>query len=426
MKHANSRMPSQWSCLDNAAKIFPSNSRKRDTKVFRFVCELHEPVNAQILQEALDQTMEVFPGYQSILKRGLFWYYLETCSIKPVVRMESRSPCGPLYDKNAKNLLFDVTYYRNRINVEVYHALSDGTGVLQFLRVLVYHYLTRAHADIFGENPPLMDYDASIEEKMDDSFQRYYSRAKKSGIGKRRRAYRLKGAKVPEHRIKVIEGVFPVKQMLALAHEYHTTLTVLVAAVFLRSIHGEMAVRAKKRPVVLTVPVNLRNFFDSESARNFFSTINVGYNFEKNSSELPDVIREVNRSFQEQLTPENMEGRLNLLASFEHNVLARVAPLVLKDVVLRIAHDVSAMENTGALSNIGKIDMPSEFDPYIRLFDVFVSTNKLQICMCSFRDNLTVSFTSPFVSSAIQKRFFRTFTDLGIPVEIATNSMDDE
>lgn len=40
----------KWSRLDNAAKIFPSTSSKKDPKVFRFSCELTEPVDGQTLQ----------------------------------------------------------------------------------------------------------------------------------------------------------------------------------------------------------------------------------------------------------------------------------------------------------------------------------------------------------------------------------------
>ena len=36
------------------------------------------------------------------------------------------------YHRNRRNLLFEVTYYKNRINLEVFHALTDGTGALGF------------------------------------------------------------------------------------------------------------------------------------------------------------------------------------------------------------------------------------------------------------------------------------------------------
>ena len=65
----------QWSRLDNAAKVFPANSSKADTKVFRFSCELYEPVEEEVLEEALGQTLRFFPHYQSVLRHGLFWHY---------------------------------------------------------------------------------------------------------------------------------------------------------------------------------------------------------------------------------------------------------------------------------------------------------------------------------------------------------------
>ena len=53
----NRSVPSWWT-LDNAAKIFPSTGSSHDSKVFRFVCELQETVNPQILQTAREKGYE--------------------------------------------------------------------------------------------------------------------------------------------------------------------------------------------------------------------------------------------------------------------------------------------------------------------------------------------------------------------------------
>ena len=53
---------SKWRKLDNAALAFPLVTGKNDTRVFRFYCQLKEEVNGEILQAALDQTMEKYPG----------------------------------------------------------------------------------------------------------------------------------------------------------------------------------------------------------------------------------------------------------------------------------------------------------------------------------------------------------------------------
>ena len=61
------------------------------------------------------------------------------------------------------------------------------------------------------------------------------------------------------------EGVCDVKQVLDAAHRYNTTLTVYLAAVMFEAIHGGMYVRDRKKPVVLTVPVDLRSYFPSHT-----------------------------------------------------------------------------------------------------------------------------------------------------------------
>lgn len=72
------KVKSKWFKLDNAAKIFPPTSNARDPKVFRFACELNDLVDSIVLSKALEKNLELFPGFNSVLKKGLFWYYLET------------------------------------------------------------------------------------------------------------------------------------------------------------------------------------------------------------------------------------------------------------------------------------------------------------------------------------------------------------
>ncbi len=414
-----------WNRLDNAAKIFPPTSSKQDTKVFRFACELTEDILPELLQMALDQTMEAFPFYQTVLKRGLFWYYLEDTKLKPVVHEEFSPPCSSIYDKNAHTLLFEVTYYRKRINFEIYHALSDGTGALQFLRLLTYNYLLLRYPEQYQELPSI-EYDASMTQKMDDSFQKYYTKKNKSSKIKVLPAYRLKGARVAENRIQIIEGQIPVQQMLEKAHEYDTTLTAFVAALFLCAIAETMPVREKQRPVVLTVPVNLRKYFSSETARNFFSVFNVPYDFKNNSGDFKEVINAVHSYFKTELTQEKLQQRMNTLASLEHNIFARATPRFFKDYVLWAANRYADQGVTAALSNVGVVVMPDEMKEHIRLFDIFVSTRRTQICMCSYQDTLTITFTSGFKSTEVQKNFFRFLTQMGVQVTIVSNRIKEE
>ena len=92
----------------------------------------------------------------------------------PVVEPEYRPACGPLYDPASRNLLFEVTCWRNRINLEVYHSLTDGTGALQFLKTLVCNYLSIKYPQLSEELMAGIQYDASVSERDEDSFLKYY------------------------------------------------------------------------------------------------------------------------------------------------------------------------------------------------------------------------------------------------------------
>jgi hypothetical protein len=175
--------------------------------------------------------------------------------------------------------------------------------------------------------------------------------------------------------------------------------------------------------VVITVPVNLRNYFDSKSTRNFFSLVNIKYSFHDGKDKLEDIIKCSKEYFAEHLNEEYLQARLNKLISFERNYFIRPIPLTIKNIFMNIAYSFAAREVTASVSNMGKISMPDEAKQYIKLFDVFTSTKKLQICICSYEDNMNISFTSPFVSTDIQRDFFRQLTKMGIAVEISANNL---
>ena len=411
------RKDKKWYKLDNAAKIFPPTSNRRDPKVFRFACELYEDIDEKVLQEALDKTLEEYPLFLSSLKKGLFWYYLESSNVYPKVTKEENIIC----DRMDNELLFRVSYYRKRINLEVYHALTDGTGTLYFLRSLVVNYLVIKHKI---KKQILVD-TTSVYEKEIDSFEKYYKNSKKIKIPKNIRAYNLTGNKYPEDRLKVIEGLVSAKEIIKLAKEFNTTVTVYLSSVLIKSIGSTMSIKDKRRPVVVTVPVNLRKYFKSNTARNFFNTITVKYKFNEDNDNLEDIIKSVNDQFKSNLTKEQLDSQMNSLAVLENVFIIRLVPVFIKDLVLKYFHERSRKEQTIALSNIGVVEIPEELQSYIKLFDVFASTDGMQICMCSYLDKMMLSFTSHFTNTEIQKEFFAELVKHNIEVTINTNVVED-
>lgn len=407
-----------WRSLDNAAKLFSAASSPKDTRVFRFYCELKEEVKEEILQEALNQTIQKYPVFLSVMRKGLFWHYLEKSELRPVVREEYKEPCSSLYVRDKKTLLFEVTYYEKRINFEVFHALTDGTGATEFLRELVKNYLYLIHEEDL-EPVELSNQYLTVKDQEDDSFSRYYDpdfpRKKKKKI----RAVQIKKGGKGYEELQINEASMSVKELLGIAREKKVSMSVLLTAAFICAIHEEMSRMQEKKPVILMVPVNLRKIFPSDSMLNFFGYIEPGYQFGGGKDSFEDVLEAVKLYFQENLSKEHMAGRMNELIAIEKHKILKWAPLELKNRCIRAGAKMAEQEVTAVLSNMSVVKMPEDYAQYIEKFGVYTSTNRTELCICSFQDMLSLGFTSRYDSTNIQRNFYRILKELGASVKVA-------
>lgn len=404
---------SNWRKLDNAALAFPLVTGENDTRVFRFYCQLKEEVDSDILQQALDRTMEKYPLFQAVLRKGLFWFYLEHSHIRALVKPETEPPCSRLYIPDKKSLLFQVSYYKERINFEVFHALTDGTGAMHFLQELVQNYLILAHPK---ENFPEIGRDkktgrGNIEE---DSFSQYYSSDIPKNREKKKAAVKLKGEKLVHSDMHISEVVLSVKEVHQKARSYGVSITVLLTAVMLCSIREEIPKNQQKRPVTLMIPVNLRNYFPSQSMTNFFGWIEVGYTF-SDTTTFEEVLADVKRQFEQELEKDKIAMHMNDYVRIEKNIFVRAVPLEIKKYFLMIGANLGSRSITAVYSNIGIIRLPEEYREYIRHFGIFASTNSLQMCSCSYGDEMVLGFTSKIPDDSIQRNFRRMLSGEEIP-----------
>lgn len=415
----------KWYDLDNAAKIVPSTTRGADTRVFRITCELKEEVDGTLLQEALDKTVPDFPHFASVLRKGLFWYYLDSSNISAIVQPENKPPCSALYRDGRRRLLYRVNYFRRRINLEMFHVLTDGTGAFAFLQAIVCNYLILAH-DLEEEIPGEF---SSVTERADDAFSRYYRKETKGKPGEQktlpRRAYHIQGEKDEYLQTHLIEAAVSSDAFLRAAKDHNATAAAFTTALFMESVLEEMRVRDKKVPIVLSVPVNLRNYYPSQTARNFFGVINVAFDPAQYDGTLNSILEVVQASFQRQLSEDQIELNMHDYAKLEHNLAIKTVPLWIKNLVISAVNARVQKGITGTISNVGKITMPEPFASFVDRFSCFMAAPEIQICVCSFNGKMCFGVGSAFVGNPVVMRFFRKMVDLGVDVEIASSDAWD-
>ena len=418
---------SNWYKLDNAAKIIPSTVRGANTRVFRISCELIEDVDPKILQQALDESIIEYPFFNCILRRGLFGYYLEDSQLKCTVVEENLPACSPLYLPGKKSLLYRVFYYKRRINMEMFHVLADGTGAFMFFRRMVTRYLEIAH-DFRVDSDFFANEIASLQERNNDSFTHYYQNQK--GLKQLKslssnNAFQLNGETDSNNNCHLVEVMVSSKEFKALAEKYNSTVGVLSTAIYIAAIIDTMSSAQKKKPIVVSVPVNLRQYFKSFTARNFFGVISIKYDPMDFDNTLSSIIGVVNASFKEQLDPKRINETMNSYAALEHNIAIKVVPLFIKDYAIGQFDAAAKKGVTTSISNMGVIKMPAEVTPFIDRFSAFMTAAKEQITICSFRDRLVFGECSAFVDHPTMLNLCRRLSSEGIRVEVATNDYDD-
>ena len=327
-------MSQSWYKVDNVAKVFLATASRRDPRVIRISCTLQDPVQPELLNEALRSTAREWPQFQVTLHRGLFWHYFESTDLLPTVHEEDKAPCAPLYVPERRNrLLYRVTYFNNRINLEMFHALTDGNGGFLFLKSIVHNYLSLCHPqEMLGAATPNS---ASAGEREQDSFRKFYGASKRSNVQKDPKACHLRGLRLPYDQLQFFEAHLSVKEVLSKARALGVSMTSYIGASMMLAIYAELPALERNKPIAISLPVNLRNYYPSETARNFFNSVYVGI-VVKETDTLETLAPQFDALLKEKLLPENIRAQMDEFETLEHMPGIRPVPLVIKNAVVNL------------------------------------------------------------------------------------------
>lgn len=445
-----------WVRLDNVSNIFLAARSDADPQVFRISAELDHDVDPQLLQMALDATYDRYPLYHAVLRRGVFWYYLQDCDLRPLVTADEQHTCAQIYRADRPSLLFRVMHHRQRIILELFHALSDGIGALWFFSDLVNAYVRLRYPEesaSFEETSGAVDGlpdpsrseissssgdDAAAPQRalVPDSFAHYFRPHRRqpepgaaadcepgedgrAGRHSRSRVYRVGGTRTPDSRPRLVEFTMSASEVLALARAEGVALTTYLTGLLFEAIRVSSGGLGRSRTLAAVVPVNLRQFFPSTSSRNFFATIRVEHTYGEGADDLGSVCRQLDRQFRRKVTVESLDRQLRRFIRFERMAVLRIVPRPLKDVILGLIYRRDNRGLTVAVSNLGRVSLPEPADAHVGRMLFHVSAVRPQVCVVSHAGLLTVSFTSPFIETGHVREFARLLAASGVEMTIA-------
>ncbi len=413
-----------WMRLDNAALIFPAVRRRDWTNAFRVSATLKEPVEPELLQQAVDTLLPRFPSMYVSLHRGLFWYYLQKLKRAPRVRQDGACPLIHMTGKELRECCLRVLYYENRIAVECFHALTDGSGGMVFLKTLTAQYLSLRHGISIPAVEGVLDpLETPHPAELEDSFTRTAGQVPLSR--KEENSLHLGGRREEDGFLHLTIASVPEARLLELAHEYGCTVTAFLCAVMLQSILKLARLPQGGRWAKVTVPVNLRKVLGGETLRNFALTVNVGVDPRLGSYTLRELTRAVQSQLETQVTAQQMAARVAANVQPSQNFLIKILPLPIKNFALRMVYRrVGECKGSINVSNLGKTGLPAEMAAYVRFLDFTIGPQATYANNCSVvsyggvtRINLIRSTVEP----RLERDFLTRLVELGLEVTVDSN-----
>ncbi len=392
-----------WRKLDDQAKVFALASNNKYSSIFRLSAILKEEINKEILYEALKLALQKYKVFKVKMRKGFFWYYFEENDKNPIITVENDYPFKKINTKENNDYLFKVTYFNNKINIDFFHALTDGTGGVEFLNDLIYRYLELKHPEELREEKIKEEI---ILKESENAYRKNYKFLDEKK-NKLERAYLLKGDTLKNGEFAINHFNINVNELKQISKENGCTISAYLVAMIAYSIYEtNYKVNNGKRPINISVPISLRKYFPSETISNFFSYMIININIKQNKEYLfEDILELVKKEFEKKMKVEKMVQTITKDAGSTNKFFIRIVPLLIKKLAVRIGSLEVKKHFTSTFSNMGKIVVEEKYSKYIENFLVILAPDwaeRVKCGVCSYDDKLVLTFSTNLNGSSLE------------------------
>jgi hypothetical protein len=434
MTKLESYSPEGFIALDNSALIYPPTEARYNANTFRVSVDLAAEIDPAILEVALDDVLKRCSYAKVRLHKGFFWYFLSPNPEAPLLHPEGAYPCARFIFKKNNGYLFKVFYSRHRIALECFHALTDGTGALTYLKMLVQRYCFLASLGEFQFPGALRFGDRPSRQEFSDPFQHLYDKDL-PGSPSTGSAYHRKGRGTYDDRVRVISATVEANALHGAARSCGATITEYLSSILIWSLQElqkkEVTRQKKRKQIRLSVPMNLRKIFDYGTMRNFTLFAVPGIEPALGQYTFEEIVRQVHHDMAMAQDPKRLLSQIKRNVGGERNLLMRIAPTGIKNPLFKLLSDSLGDDLYSAvLSNLGYVQVPKELEPMLSRMDFCLcpgEMNKVALAVIGWKDKVVLNFTSFLDFDTDLERLFCTFlVEAGIPVSIATNRPERE
>ena len=416
----------EWMKNDTVSIMFSAVDTYKTSRLFRIAAIFKdEEVDPERLREAVRLTVNRYPHYLYRNTKGFFWTYLEKAEGLPPVLPEEYAPAKlrRLGNDGEPEIVF--LYHKRRLAIETTHVLGDGAGIIELLKTVVAQYMILGGADRSDFEGIRLADEKPSDTELENPFGRYQN-GEKLPKPHRDEAYNISYTYTPDYQ-NHISGLVSIDTIKPLCKEKGITIGEFLATGIILAI-----IRTAEKPIektiIVDVPVNVRNFFPSDTVRNFTSSIPLQFHPEGRTDwTFDEIAQKIKGKLASVNTKETQQGFINSNYALTQNKVLQVIPYFIKKPVLNMMQMKNhTKEMTIIMSNIGNFTLPPVMSNHIERIEVVSGDSRVYgmpmfFYIISMNGYMNIIFGLSGKDRSLCTEYFRILSSMGIDVRIESS-----
>ena len=409
--------------LDCSATVYPYLATKRVNQIFRMEAELDTQIDLAVLRKAVRNMPRRFPTMFVMLRKDKDTFRLETMrDPTSAICPEPAVYCQPFRLKHGGNLL-RVTYRGNRLGIEVFHSISDGAGGMILLKTLAAEYYRALGEDIPSELGVCDCAEPAKVSETEDSFRACFD-ADAEGVSRAaKHAFQLgqHSKLTPWHQTEIR---IPLQSLKNVTKAHNATITEYAVALYLQILQSAADACGDRKPVVLSVPINLRPIFGSETLRNFSLYFLASLPPDVEQPTLYDVLKHVHAQLQTGTDKELLRRMIHQNVSQSDLPVFVKSPRFVKKAILRIGAALYGEGlYTSTFSNLGIFKLPEPLEKHVLSFHAMLGespVNHIKILSYCYKGVISLMFSSRLAARDTESAMMDKLRQAGVEFDVVT------
>ena len=461
-----------WYELDAFAKTYSSIISEGRTTCFRLSALFSEHIDLEILQNVVISLEKKYPFYNSELKKGIFWNYLQHKKAHFMIEEEKTYPCTDIQKDNPLRII----YFNNKLSIEIAHFLTDGKGAALFFQDLIEEYLEKKYflenfekdkkdnlidktekkkeieiekinkiinfgkkinknekdfenkkseKNFFEKTRELLGNDSGLKNSQKneyvDLYEKYMRKVSKETTIKS--AFHLPMKILEKGQYHITTGEIDVESLKEESKKYGTTIGKYLLSVYFKILLDRYS--QVKNPIVIGVPVDLRKIFEETTYRNFFINITPSVDASLGAYSLSEIITYLDNYFALKITKKEFYKSIYKAMNPMQNIIIKSVPYLIKRMFFPFIFDYYGERGyTTGFSNLGIFKVNKKYEKYLKGFRFLPPPSKrckIKMGVISDCKKVYVNFGNLTANYDIERDFFVYLRKRGMKSKIITN-----